>query len=742
MPEFLEAALDYARRGWAVFPLRKESKKPLIGSNGFLDATKDEARIREAWAASPEANIGIATGAVSGISVIDIDPAKGGDASFAALVGDHDLSPTLASETGTGGTHLVFEHPADLRNSADKLADGVDVRGDGGYIVAPPSVHPNGNRYKWRDFSRPIIPMPEWLIPKHKDLSTLDLKSTAGTVLADSQTEERCKAYLQKIPDAISGSGGSGATLRAACECYRFGLSQSQAWNMMCWFNDHKCSPAWSEKELRHKLTDARKKVDAEGKFGMRIQGDNESAEWPIEFEGDSSLAVAVVGEPAVIAISEPVEPDTDPMEPELSPSVWTQDMLQPPGLIGDICQWINETAIKPQPILALANTLAFMGAVFGRKVRTPTDLRTNLYCLGVGSSGCGKDHSRKSIKVLCEEAGLTDELIGGEEVSSDSAIVAEVRERLTVLFQFDELGHFLANANSKYAATHQKNIAPTLMKLFSSASTKYIGKAYAEKERKDIDQPNVCIYGTTVPGRFYNAMTPDELTDGFLSRMLVFQSDNGDPQEQDAEHTLPPPDVVTKIQLWYGRTDLPRAKGNLEAMLKNVPITVPFNREAADALKAFKNTCRIRRGAAEKAGNGIDAIWGRAPEHAAKIALVLACGASNIVKLEQPEVSGQVCETAIAIVDAVTKAFVNSAREHISGSNHERNSQCVKRVIGKGPNGITHTQLIYKTRHLRPMERKEVLDQLIESTVVSVEFVDNTRGPKTKVYRVRKSSN
>lgn len=75
----------------------------------------------------------------------------------------------------------------------------------------------------------------------------------------------RALAYLDKLPSAISGSGGHNSTLRAACECVRFGLSEDEAWEAMSWFNQNRCSPVWGEKELRHKIADAQKIVGAGG---------------------------------------------------------------------------------------------------------------------------------------------------------------------------------------------------------------------------------------------------------------------------------------------------------------------------------------------------------------------------------------------------------------------------------------------------------------------------------------------
>lgn len=87
--------------------------------------------------------------------------------------------------------------------------------------------------------------------------------------MADTLT--RAMAYLDRLPVAVSGQGGHNATLRAACECVRFGLSDADAWEALQWFNDYRCQPKWSEHELRHKLADARKIVSGGGQVGQHL---------------------------------------------------------------------------------------------------------------------------------------------------------------------------------------------------------------------------------------------------------------------------------------------------------------------------------------------------------------------------------------------------------------------------------------------------------------------------------------
>lgn len=160
--------------GWAVFPLSPRSKVPYAGTSGLLDATRDPERIRE-WRSlingGGRPNLGIATGRISGIVVIDIDPDHGGDDTWHALIVQHgDYPETIESLTPRGGRHIYFLLPDGcvIRNSAGKLGPGVDVRGDGGYVVAPPSVGQNGRGYEWEISSNPddgavAAPLPGWL---------------------------------------------------------------------------------------------------------------------------------------------------------------------------------------------------------------------------------------------------------------------------------------------------------------------------------------------------------------------------------------------------------------------------------------------------------------------------------------------------------------------------------------------------------------------------------------------------
>lgn len=188
----LEAALSYAQRGWCVFPVYEMTGDGCACSRAVCDrpgkhprlrawpkaATTDRATIVGWWTRWPDANVAIATGRRSGLFVLDVDPRHGGDDSLFELEREHGhLPPTVEGHTGGDGRHLFFALPSaktGIGNSHGKVGVGLDVRADGGYVVAPPSRHASGGRYCWSVDGDPAeVPLadpPPWLLarlPKH-----------------------------------------------------------------------------------------------------------------------------------------------------------------------------------------------------------------------------------------------------------------------------------------------------------------------------------------------------------------------------------------------------------------------------------------------------------------------------------------------------------------------------------------------------------------------------------------------
>jgi len=179
--EVLERAREYASLGWHVFPVHSvddnlkctcgnptcsdAGKHPRV-ARGLKEASRDLAKI-EAWFGedAPPANIGVVTGEISGITVIDIDIGEGkfGAETWAELIREHGEPQTLTAETGSGGMHALFKYNSALKTSSNTLGKGVDCRNDGGYIVAAPSRHRSGGVYKWLNWGDELATLPAHL---------------------------------------------------------------------------------------------------------------------------------------------------------------------------------------------------------------------------------------------------------------------------------------------------------------------------------------------------------------------------------------------------------------------------------------------------------------------------------------------------------------------------------------------------------------------------------------------------
>ena len=170
MAHLASSAVRYALRGLHVFPLSPGTKIPLRDTHGCLDATTDPDETRARWRdPPPSANIGVATGRRSGIWVLDVDTHHDGDNSLAKIEVDHGPLPlTVEASTPRGGRHLYWrwnvEDP-EIRNSAGRVGPGLDVRGEGGFVVVPPSMLADGRGYHWiKNGARAFTTAPAWLV--------------------------------------------------------------------------------------------------------------------------------------------------------------------------------------------------------------------------------------------------------------------------------------------------------------------------------------------------------------------------------------------------------------------------------------------------------------------------------------------------------------------------------------------------------------------------------------------------
>jgi hypothetical protein len=228
-PAVLGWALSYAARGMTVFPLGERSKIPAT-AHGCKDASTDTERILAWWKEKPNANIGVATGELSDLAVLDVDGLEGERALADLSLEVGELFPDTWC-VGTGrGVHFWFRYDgAPATNSAGKLGPGLDVRSNGGYVVAPPSRHPDGTTYCFvGDRHRKRHPWPSWLAPAENEAvrATESLATVSPRVIVrgDRYAAAALRSEADKV--RIASVGTRNDTLNAAAFAVaRFALS-------------------------------------------------------------------------------------------------------------------------------------------------------------------------------------------------------------------------------------------------------------------------------------------------------------------------------------------------------------------------------------------------------------------------------------------------------------------------------------------------------------------------------------
>lgn len=393
---------------------------------------------------------------------------------------------------------------------------------------------------------------------------------------------------------------------------------------------------------------------------------------------------------------------DTDPANPGSFP----RDVIPKDGVIGETVKYNLETAMYPQPELALAAALSLVATVTGRKVEDEYGTRTNTYIVGLADSGAGKEQGRKVNKKILDAAGASNR-VGPERLASSAGLSSCVSERLAVLLQLDEVGHLLATMKNAAKSPHLFNIGTVLMQLYSSSDTLWQGDAYADSKKNIvIDQPHCVVYGTTTPQGFWSTLSADNVANGLLGRLMVFEAP-GRAARRKPERKAPPKSLVDQVRWW-------------ESLSLQLDESMPAQlvaRKTAEAEDRFEDHLQSIHERHDSETPERAAVWSRTGEKTAKLALLFACsrqsGSPNI------EISLDDVDRAIKISNWLTRRMLYQACDYVAENLVEDNKKRVLRAIGDKE--LSRTALTRKTQWLKAKERSEILVELQEAGQIEV---------------------
>ncbi len=234
-------AKTYLDQNWSIIPLRHKDKRATLRWQEFQYRRATQEDIDSWLSRWPDMNLGVVTGIVSRLVIMDINPTHGGDDSLFDLEQSYGSLPrTVEAITGGGGHHLYFQHPGGVVHNRVGFAPGIDIRGDGGYVVAPPSLHVSGVRYSWAPGHAPgettIAPLPDWVVER---------------LTGEDRRAGHTKEYWRKlVQEGVSHDQAADALGSLSGHLLWHGVDPDVVLEMMLCWNRVRCKPPLDDEEI------------------------------------------------------------------------------------------------------------------------------------------------------------------------------------------------------------------------------------------------------------------------------------------------------------------------------------------------------------------------------------------------------------------------------------------------------------------------------------------------------------
>jgi hypothetical protein len=388
-------------------------------------------------------------------------------------------------------------------------------------------------------------------------------------------------------------------------------------------------------------------------------------------------------------------------------------EFCRPEGFLGALVEHMDDTAEYSLPEFFLAAALTLLATITGRKVQDYRGTRPNLFAVSIGPSGCGKNHARKFNQKLLAHTNLE----GPEKFTAGSAIVTALNKSPSLLCQIDEIGLYLKAACSDRAPAHLKSVIDTLMTAYTSSDLLWKPTGYANDENtKTVDQPNLCIHGTTTSESFFSGISGNEIASGFMGRLLIFLSPGCSYAEQKDFALKPAPERITNfVERWV---NMPCGAGNLSNISPDPPVLLIAD-DARDRIRGHIAAISGRR----IGEHSVDAaIWSRASEKTSKLSMLHA------ISRGAKKIELQDTDWAIAVVNFLTRRMISLVKGNVASTDHERKVQRIIRVVADAGNVVSMRDFTRKTQWLPSRERTEILNQVKEAGSL-FDCVRNTKG-------------
>lgn len=675
----LDYALDYLGQGFSVIPIRPgPEKKPYIAWTQFQKRRPTEEEIYSWWEKWPTANVAIITGSISGIFVIDGDGEIG-----SRWIAENMPATSVYAKTGRdAGCHCFYRIPpgAQIQNKTS-WRPKVDIRGEGGYVIAAPSIHHTGRAYSliFREGFRGWEELHEF--NPFKTVGKGNLNLNLSQVLMPGE----------EFGPAAKGTRN--ATLASLLgKMFRAGSTPDEAWAFAETWNSRN-QPPMGMREVKTTFRSILKNHIQDAPSDIEI----------IQTENDDKKQEAFI-----------FGPKTD---------CYNTEILQPGGLMQEIMTCIERRYAATLPLFSLGAAIALVGNVCGQKIMTETGSRTNMYIFCLGFSGSGKNAGLKSIRHIlrASEARTTR---GLTEMASAAAVYKHlsIDGKQIALFTLDELGMLLQGL--KYPQSPLSTLPKALTTLFSGTDDDE-EKGYAdEKNNVYVPWHHLSVYGSSTSETFWPALTEGDVTSGFLARAILFESTQDAPFPQTPIEYAIPKAIIEKINGIYSiktkENPIKKTMGDIQAntpgMVPPLPFIIPRSPEAAEIFLPFAKHYHDLKNS-HKTKSIMTSVYGRVAEHAGKLALIHAASLHGS-KIIGRQVEAEDIRWGMAVAKASCDKILSGVEDNIACNENHATEQKIIRAIKKRAsekNPGMNSREIKRAVHLPNKQGNEIIDSMLK---------------------------
>jgi hypothetical protein len=415
-------------------------------------------------------------------------------------------------------------------------------------------------------------------------------------------------------------------------------------------------------------------------------------------------------------------------------------DLTRPGGLVEDLVDWVCSSNPNPSRELALSAVLPFMGALMGQHYATgERSTRANIYSVALAESGFGKEHARTQIKRLVMAShGVFDKYFGPARIMSASALREVLETTPCVNCMIDEFGGFVRDITDKRAGAHQKAISVDLRDYYSASSTFFEGAAYRGQPAKKIYHPMLCVYGTSTPDQFWNALSSASAEDGLLPRLVLFNVEGDQPPSQEPSRTIEDvPNILLERLAAMAKIDVAN-----ERFSKTIPASVSGARPTATKVPWDDQADAVYDDLKQRVADEVALVPNEAKpfvrrivETTQKLALIAAVGTDYV----SPVVRGKHMEWAAKLAWSCSMTMVKEVSERMADNLREANYKRISSIIKKaGKAGLTMGTLVDKVKGIETRQREDILKDLKQSGKVNEEMPARSgtgRPPKARLF-------